>query len=217
MPAAALLSWSHNQRRSGGWGTVSTADIAEAVRLARWVLDAGRDDPDALWQSGFVLYRLAGETALAMAALDRAVALNPNATAAWATKGIVHAHRNQPEAAIQSLDRALRLSPFDPLGYHITGGLARVHLSTRRFESAIEWADRALHDNPRLLVVKQVKTVALAYLDRLDEARAEVARILAMHPQQTIASFREMHASSMVPELVDFYVAGLRLAGLPEN
>jgi TolB-like protein len=214
--AAALLSWSHNQRRIGGWGTVSTADIAEAVRLARWALDAGRDDPDTLWQSGYALYRLAGETGLAMAALDRAVALNPNAAIAWVAKGIVHAHRNQPEAAIQSLDRALRLSPFDPLGYYTTGGLALVHLSTRRFETAIEWADRALHDNPRLLFVKQTKTLALAYLDRLDEARAEVARILAMHPKQTIASFREMHEPSMVPELVDFYVAGLRLAGLPE-
>src|SRR5205814_2653166 len=75
VPAAALLSFCHNQRRSGAWGTVSVADINEGIRLARWALDSGRDDPDALWQSGFALFRLAGETALALAALDRALAL----------------------------------------------------------------------------------------------------------------------------------------------
>src|SRR5262249_5148688 len=33
-PAAALLSWCHLQRRSGGWGTVSADDEAEGIRLA---------------------------------------------------------------------------------------------------------------------------------------------------------------------------------------
>jgi tetratricopeptide (TPR) repeat protein len=216
-PAAALLSWSQNQRRSGGWGTVSAADVDEAVRLGRWALDAGRDDPDVLWQAGYALYRLAGETALGMAALDRAVALNPNAAIAWVAKGMIHARRNQPKAAIEALDRALRLSPFDPLGYYTAAGLAIVYLSTRRFETAIEWADRALHDNPRRLNTRQTKIVALAYLNRLDEARVEVARMLATHPKETVASFRERNASSLVIELVEFYVAGLRLAGLPEE
>src|SRR5438552_4697354 len=216
-PAAALLAFSHNQRRGGGWGAVSAADVDEGIRLARQALDAGRDDPDTLWQSAYVVFRLAGETALAMAALDRALALNPNAAMAWVAKGFVHAYQGQSERAIEALDRGLRLSPLDPIGYYTANGLALAHVAARRFEAAIEWADRALHDNPRLLAPKHHKILTLAHLGRLDEARAEVARMLAMHPKQTIASFCEMHASSMVPELVEFYVGGLRLAGLPEG
>ena len=86
---------------------------------------------------------------MAEAALDRVLRLNPNAALAWMTRGWIHAFRNQPEAAIDNFVRALRLSPFDPLGYYVGGGLAVAHLAARRFEEAIEWADRALHDQPR--------------------------------------------------------------------
>ena len=158
-----------------------------------------------------------GETALALAALDRAVALNPNSAMAWAAKGHVLARRDQPEAAIEALNRAWRLSPFDPLGYYTSNGLAVAHLTARRFETAIEWADRALHDNPRLLTPKQVKVVALANLGRLDEARAEIPHLLAMHPKWTIAEFRAMDTGAMAPEVMDFFVTGLRLGGLPEG
>src|SRR5439155_3981722 len=154
-PAAALLGFCHNQRRSGGWGAVSAADIEEGIRLARRALDAGRDDPDTLWQAAYALFRLAGETALALAALDRAIALNPNAAMAWVAKGFIHAYRNQPEPAIEALERGLRLSPLDPLDYYNAVGFAVAHLAARRFETAIEWADRALHDNTRLLTPKE--------------------------------------------------------------
>src|SRR5438094_942304 len=85
-----------------------------------------------------------------------AYALNPNCAHAWMAKGHLHARRNQPEAAIEALNHGLRLSPFDPLGYYTAAGLAVAHLAARRFETAIEWADRALHDNPRLLTPKHV-------------------------------------------------------------
>src|SRR5205807_1238865 len=111
----------------------------------------------------------------------------PNAAMAWVAKGHVHARRNQPEAAIAALETGLRLSPLDPIGYYTAAGLALAHLAARRFETAIEWADRALHDNPRLLSPKHAKVVALAYLNRFDEARVEVGRMLAIHPKHTIA------------------------------
>src|ERR1051326_6677093 len=216
-PAAALLAFSHNQRRNVWQGTVSAADIAEGIHLARQALDVGRDDPDTLWQAAYALFRLAGETALALAAVNRALVLNPNAAMAWVAKGFIHAYANQPEPAIEALERALRLSPLDPLGYYNFAGLAVAHLAARSFEAAISCADRALHDNPRLSTPRQVKIVALVHLDRLDEARAEVKRMLSTHPKHTVASFRDMLSSSLAPELLDFYVAGLRLAGLPED
>jgi hypothetical protein len=43
----------------------------------------------------------------------------------------------------------LRLSSFDPFGYLSAAGMAFAHLAARRFEEAIEWADRALHALPR--------------------------------------------------------------------
>ena len=54
------------------------------------------------------------------------------------------------------------------------------------------------------------------HLGRLDEARAELSRLLAMDPKLTIAGYRE-YAHFQAPEVHELFVTGLRLAGLPEK
>jgi len=215
-PAAALVGFCRVRQRAQGWGALSAADVGEACRLARQALEAERDDADTIWQAAWTLSRLAGEAAMAAAALDRALALNPNSAHAWWARGSIHAWRNQPEAAIEAIERARRLSPFDPYTFFYAGNIAIAHLAARRFEQAIEWADRALHDQPRMVTAMRVKVAALAHLGRLDEARAELTRVLAILPKLTIAGYRE-YAHFAAPEVLELYVAGLRLAGLPEK
>jgi adenylate cyclase len=111
----------------------------------------------------------------------------------------------------------MRLSPFDPLAFFNFNACAVAHLTAGRFEPAIEWSDRALHDWPRLVPAMRCKLVAQAHLGRLDEARVEMGRLLAIDPGLTIAGYRVLFAPSAVPELVELMVTGLRLAGLPEE
>jgi tetratricopeptide (TPR) repeat protein len=153
---------------------------------------------------------------MAAVALDRALALNRNAAHAWMARGRIHASRNEPEAAIEAIERARRLSPFDPYAFFYAGIIASAHLAARRFEQAIEWADRALHDQPRLVIAMRTKVVALAHLGRLDEARAELSRVLIIDPKLTITGYRA-YARFMAPEVLELFVTGLRLAGLPEK
>jgi hypothetical protein len=80
-----------------------------------------------------------------------------------------------------------------------------------------EWAERALHDRPRIATAIRVKIVANAHLGRLDEARAELARMLAIDPGLTITGYRMFLEPSIAPELIELLVTGLRLAGLPEG
>ena len=152
---------------------------------------------------------------MAAAALDRALALNPSAAHAWSARGFIHALCNQPEAAIGALERARRLSPFDPYSFFYASNIAAAHFAARRFEQTIEWADRALHDQPRLVPAMRIKVAALAHLGRLDAARAELSRVLAVDPKLTIARFRE-YAHWAASEILELLVTGLRLAGLPE-
>jgi adenylate cyclase len=215
-PAAALVGRCRGHQRAQGWGSLSADDIAEACRLARMALEIERDDADTISQAAFTLFLFAGEAAMAAAALDRALALNPNAALACRVRGNIHALSNQPEAAIEASERARRLSPFDPYIAFFAANIAIAHLAARRFEQAIEWADHALHDQPRLANAMRVKVVALAHLDRLDEARAELSRVLAIDPKLTITGYRA-YAHFMAPEVLELYVTGLRLAGLPEE
>jgi adenylate cyclase len=215
-PAAALLGWCRGRQRLQGWGALSDEDIGEACRLARQALEAERDDAETISLAAWTLFRLGGEAETAAAALDRALVLNPNAAHAWLARGSIHALRNQPDAAIEAIERARRLSPFDPYTFVFASNMALAHLAARRFEQAIEWADRALHDRPRQVGAMRVKVVALAHLGHLDEARAELSRVLAIDPKLTIAGFRAF-AHFQAPEVLELFVTGLRLAGLPEK
>jgi tetratricopeptide (TPR) repeat protein len=194
-----------------GVGALSDADVTEACRLARQTL-AERGDAETIGQAAWTLFYLAGEVAMAAAALDRALALNPNAALAWMIKGSFHAARNQPEAAIEAIEWARRLSPFDPYAFLYAVNIAAAHLLARRFEQAIEWADRALHDQPRPVGAMRFKVVANVHLGRLDEARAELGRLLAIDPKLTIAGNRE-YAHFLAPEVLELYVTGLRPTG----
>jgi TolB-like protein/Flp pilus assembly protein TadD len=214
-PAAALVGRCRWVQRVQGWGALSDEDVGEACRLARQALEAERDDAETISQAAWTLFFMAGEAAMAAAALDRALTLNPNAAHAWLVRGNIHALRNQPEAAIEAIERARRLSPFDPYSFFYAAAIAAAHFAARRFEQAIEWADRSLHDQPRLVTAIRLKVAALAHLGHLDEARAELSRVLAADPKLTIAGFRE-YAHFAAPEVLKLFVTGLRLAGLPE-
>jgi TolB-like protein len=214
-PAAALVGRCRWVQRVQGWGALSDEDVGEACRLARQALEAERDDAETISQAAWTLFFMAGEAAMAAAALDRALTLNPNAAHAWLVRGNIHALRNQPEAAIEAIERARRLSPFDPYSFFYAAAIAAAHFAARRFEQTIEWADRSLHDQPRLVTAIRLKVAALAHLGHLDEARAELSRVLATDPKLTIAGFRE-YAHFAAPEVLKLFVTGLRLAGLPE-
>jgi adenylate cyclase len=112
----------------------------------------------------------------------------------------------------------MRLSPLDPLSYLNAAGLALAHLTAGRFEDAIEWAKRALDDQPRLTYSVRAMIVANVQLGRLDDARAELGRLLALQPGFTIAKYRSIYTrSAMSADLIELFVASLRSAGLPEE
>jgi hypothetical protein len=62
----------------------------------------------------------------------------------------------------------------------------------------------------------RTKVAANAHLGHLDEARAELGRLLAIDPKLTIAAFLRAYAHILAPEVLELWVTGLRLAGLPE-
>jgi hypothetical protein len=63
----------------------------------------------------------------------------------------------------------------------------------------------------------RAKIVANAHLGRLNEARAELRRMLAIDPRLTITGYRMFLEPSTAPKVIELLVTGLRLAGLPER
>jgi adenylate cyclase len=187
------------------------------VRLARRAIEAGKEDPDALWMAGWTLAVFAGEHATAANVIDRALTLNPNSAYGWMARGSVSVFRNRPEAAIEGFKRAIRLSPVDPLGARAFAvGLAVAHLTACRYEQAIDWADRSLAAQPDYRSALRIKAACCAHLGRLDEARDCLRRLLELEPDLTISRFKASLAY-LSPEILDRYTEGLQKAGLPEE
>jgi adenylate cyclase len=213
-PAAAMLALCRHSQRLLGWRSLSAVEVADAVRLARQAIEAGKDDPDTLWMACLTLSALAGEHDTAAAGIDRALMLNPNSAHAWQASGYVSCFRNLPSLAIDAFRRAARLSPLDPFGWSFTGGIAFAHLASGRYEEAIEWADRPLREQPRYSTLYRAKVVSYAHLGRIPEAREALARLLELQPGLTIA---KLTLPNLAPELATIHVEGLRKAGMPEE
>jgi TolB-like protein len=217
-PAAGMIGWCRNLRRVQGWAAGSGPEIAETVRLARLAIEIGREDPDALCMAAIALSNFAHEPATAGSIVDRALALNPNSALAWSLRGWVAAGNAQPGTAIEAFERAMRLSPFDPIGFLFTAGLALASLLAGLYQDANRWADVSLREQPRYLLAIRVKVVSCAELGRMDEARHWLGRMLDINPGSTIAEYRKLAAGYFrLPETFDIFLEGLRKAGLPEE
>jgi TolB-like protein/class 3 adenylate cyclase len=217
-PAAAMIGLCRGTQRSRGWEAVPDAEIAEGVRLAAKAIDTGKDDPDVLWMGGFTIAYVAGERATAASVIARALTLNPNSAQAWSASGWVSAWQNRPAPAIEAFQHALRLSPLDPLGWMFSGGIAFAHFIARRYDEAVEWADRSLREQPRFSNALRIRVASCAHLGHLDEAQKWLDRLLELQPGLTIARCKAFYAAmAMPPEIVASYEEGLRKAGLPEE
>jgi tetratricopeptide (TPR) repeat protein len=111
----------------------------------------------------------------------------------------------------------MRLRPLDPQRWMFERGLAQAHLFAGRYEEAIEWADRALQENPRAMAVLRFKAAACGRLGRVEEGRQSVRRLRELVSGLTIASAREFSRPVLSPELLALQLDGLRKAGLPDQ
>ena len=217
-PAAGLFAWCRVfQNTNRPASEDSGEDVAEGVRLARRAIEAGSQEPDALWMGGWTILTLGRDRPAGLSAIEHALALNPNSALAWAFFGWAQSFYNQSAAAIDALERAMRLSPLDPLRWVFYGGVAHAHFAAGRYDEAIEWADRALHAQPIMPAVAAIRAAAYAHRDRLDDAQACVRRFCELRPGSTIGSVRVTLGTAFSPEVLATYLKGLRKAGLPEE
>ena len=211
-----MASWSGALRNSHGWMVDRESEIADAVRLARRAVALGKDDPTALWSGGLSLAYLAKEVEAGAAYIDRALVLNPNLAASWNASGWVHMYLGEYASAIEHFERAMRLSPLDPLTYFAFTGMAFAHAFAGRYDEAISWATKALHEQPNWATALRVAASANALSDRMVEARAAMACLREVDPALRLGNLDRVAPPFRRPEDRVRFIESLRKAGLPE-
>jgi TolB-like protein/class 3 adenylate cyclase len=215
-PAAALIGYIYVMQVSQGWVRLDRARLAEIRDLAKRAVQDGRDDPDTLWMAALVI-GFTGDAQTALSVVERALSLNPNSAHAWMQRGYIECFLNRPEPAVEALQRAMRLSPLDPLDYYFFGGLAMAALEAGRYEEAVEWADRSLSEEETFLVSLRIKVAACGLLGKLAEGHRSLTQMLELQPGATVASFKAYFSGFFAPEVVALYAEGLRKSGMTEE
>jgi adenylate cyclase len=155
---------------------------------------------------------LIGDSESAIEMADRAVALNPNSFTAWHARGMVYRNAGQPEEAVRSFERAIRMSPLDPTLHRALVGMGWALIELGRFDEAIVAGKKAQRQNPSHSATYRCLASAFAHLGRDAEARAAAVRLFEIDPATTISAFIARGGLSNAKLLIE----GLRKAGLPE-
>jgi adenylate cyclase len=195
-----------------GYATDPQFERKEAVRLSRLALSLDDGDPEILAKAASISAFMVGDSETEMEMADRAVALNPNSYGVWNSRGRVYLIAGRPEEAIQSFERAIRMSPVDPRLYSTLTGMGYASIELGRFDEAIVTGKRAQRKNSSHAPAYRCLASAFAHLGRDAEAREAAARVLELDPAFTISAWRTRGGQANSKLLIE----GLRKAGLPE-
>lgn len=147
---------------------------------------------------------------------ERAVAINPALPMAWARRALVFCYRGEPEAALDSIARYRRLSPFDPFLPLFGRAEVFAHLLAGRFEAAVVAARPLVARKPTLLGCYLPMLAALGHLGWREEARDRLLEVYRIEPRLSLEAFRR-HYPLLRASDFDLYAEGLRRAGLRER
>jgi tetratricopeptide (TPR) repeat protein len=119
----------------------------------------------------------------------------------------------EADRAIEWGERALRLSPFDPMSYAPLYSITIGHFQQGNHQAAAEAAHKTFQANPYWSSAHLLLAATHAKLGRLDAAKAAARRVLELHPGFTISGTRA--AVDMHPSIAAPLSEPLSLAGLP--
>jgi adenylate cyclase len=199
------------------------ADLKRADELVSRALALYPDSPYGHFFKG-AIFMAQSRLDDAIAEYQRALVLEPAAAEAYDGLGVTYARIGDYEKSLEFLDKAIRLSPHDPLLYDWYSDKADAYFGLKDYDQAIEWDRRAIATNPDKQSEHAALIAALALTGRDAEAREALQRYLALFPDgpRTIVAWKARKAQLINPdphylEQWDRVIEGMRKAGLPEE
>jgi adenylate cyclase len=188
--------------------------LAEAEKLAQRAvrLDEGNALGHIAWGR---VNGLQGRNDIAVAACKTAIRLNPNLAMAYHELGMALSFTTNPEAAIEFLDEAIRLSPNDPARWNFYLVKSRVLFSVGRYQEALPFGLEACRLRPEAFFPLALVTSIQVELDMMSDAESSVQRILGLRPEMNCRELLDIYKRVNLPGF-EGIVESCRKAGMPE-
>ena len=209
-PARGMLAFVLLVSRQGGWHMMEP-QITQAASLAARAVELDDADPWAHLALGFVAFTRR-RTDEAVEEFQRALDLNPNFAAAHGFLGCALAFDARSDQAVDHIEQAIRMSPHDPQNALLNAALAAAHYQAGRYAEAVGIARKAIRQRFELTNGHRIYVASLAQAGLLEEARAALARLQELHPENSIAWIERN--VPYTPGPMARFLEGFRKAGL---
>jgi TolB-like protein len=209
--AYAGLSFTHWQNAHLFKSTARQTEADRAFDAASRGLLADHRDPAAHWAMGRALW-LRGENEASIRELNEAIGLSPNFAMGHYTLGFVQAQTGDAQAAVEAIEVARQLSPFDPMLYAMCAARAFALFRLERFEEAGEWALNATRQPNAHLHVHALSALVLAGAGRLEESLREAGVVRRLRPGYTINDY--FSAYHVLADYKPLYLAAAKQIGM---
>lgn len=194
-----------------GWIAAMDAALEEAEREARRAVSLDAGDAWGHLALGFVCLQTR-RLDEAIAALRRAIDLNPSFAMAYGCLAQALIFAGEPAEAAPLLRTAMRISPRDPFMVYWEVAMAMVHFMEARYDDGADWARRAVRERAWWPGGHRLLAICLALGGRPAEARQALEQMLKLQPDFSRAYLQHL-LPFRKPEDFDRYVAGLQAAG----
>ena len=209
--ALGLLAASYIFSAHMGWADMAkVAPLAERAALAAILTD--QEDAWAHYALGGV-YLMARRFDNSLAEFDAALRLNPNFSLAQGYYGLALSYCGRWQGGEQAAQRALRLSPHDPLSAVYCGIASYTQFVGRNYDKAMRLAREAIRQRADFVGAHRVLTAAAGMSGRGDLAKAALQELRRVQPNISLAWIAE-HMPIQHDADREHYLDGFRRAGL---
>lgn len=168
----------------------ATPDWAQqALRQVRQALEMDPLDDQAWATQGFVECHLLGDLMRATHSIQRAVTLAPNQPWAWLFKTTIDSLSGRTAQAFQAAERALALSPIDPLKYYHCCLAGHAAVFDRREAQALTWLTQSWRLNCVHAPTVRMLVVVHQTLGNTQEAQQFLRELLLLEPGLTVEKY----------------------------
>jgi len=209
-PAHSMLAFVLLVSRQVGWISMEP-EVNEPAAIAAHAVELDDRDPWAHLALGYVAFTRR-RTDEAVDELQRALDLNPNFAAAHGYLGFAFVLDGRSDEAIAHGEQAIRMSPHDPQNALFNVGLAAAHYLAGRYNEAIVCGRKAMQQRFGLTNGHRIYIASLAQAGRIDEARAALAKLQELQPENSIAWIERN--IPYTPGPMAKFLEGMRKAGL---
>jgi len=213
---ARLLAWLAHWyvlRVGQGYSADPATDTALAEEYAARAIECDVSEPLALALQGHIAAYLRKDFRQALASFEAALEVNPNAPRSWLWRAYTHSWLVEGERAVADINRAMTLSPYDPMMFLYSGCATIAYIAAEQFGRAIEFSWRCVRENPNYTTGYKSLIVALVLSGREAEAQVPAHQLRLREPSFTLDNFRR-HSPAYAGPRGELYYRAFAAGGI---